>query len=156
QQADEAEQDHRDGVGRPAHLLGLVDPSHPIDPALHRPQYGREERPLTGKEPLHVEPERFGERQDDQEVNDILDDGIHVANSPTRRATRPLPLRGASDTLDRRPRPVAGAARLTTKTAPAATGRRPKRPTTRRRSTRIRPLRRSSKDTPFRWPPHSF
>ena len=51
QHRDDAEQQQRDGVLGPSHLVRLVDAGQPVDQPLDRPQHRIEPRPLTREHP---------------------------------------------------------------------------------------------------------
>jgi hypothetical protein len=58
---DSAEQQHRHGVFRPAHLVILVDAGDAINHTLDGPQHRVQERALAVEHPRHENAERLGD-----------------------------------------------------------------------------------------------
>ena len=72
QHADAAEQQHRDGVFLPIHLVRCVDARAAIEQPLERPQNRIEKRLLARKHAGHKNAQRLGDRQQhDKKQNDL-------------------------------------------------------------------------------------
>ena len=89
QQAREVEEQHRERVGLPAHLPVGPDARDPVDEALEPAQDALRGPGAPLVDPRHVEPERLGQRQEDDEVEGELQDAVagHENTSGFRSAT---------------------------------------------------------------------
>ena len=63
--ADDAEEQHRDGIFDPGLLRRRVDTAQPVNQPLDRQQHGIQKRALAGKHARHVEPQRHADQSDD-------------------------------------------------------------------------------------------
>ena len=73
QDAHEGEDDHRDRIGGPALLLGLVDSHDAVDAAFQRPEHRPQEGALTFHDLAHVPAEGPHEQDRHAEERDGLD-----------------------------------------------------------------------------------
>ena len=88
--AEPVEEQHRDRIGLPVHPLVGMDAADAVDQTLDRAEHGIEERPLAVVDVRHEGPERFRERDQDDEVEPYLEESVrgHQNSSGFRRATK--------------------------------------------------------------------
>ena len=85
------EEHHRDRIGAPGLVLGLVDAAAPIDEAFDRAQYRAQKRPLTREDACHVAAERLRDRDDDHAEQHDLQPAVgnHLSSSLVAAGQQP-------------------------------------------------------------------
>ena len=74
-----AEQQHGEGVLRPAHLVIFIDAGQAIEQALDRPQHRVHERPLAVEHPGHEDAHGLGDQENQREKNRDLQPSIDTS-----------------------------------------------------------------------------
>jgi hypothetical protein len=89
EEAEPIEDEHRERVGLPAHPLVGADAGRPIEETLERPEYRVEHRRLALVDARHVGTERFGEREENDQIDEDLQDVVqrHQNHSGLSMAT---------------------------------------------------------------------